>query len=164
MLGSRSPQNLGDWATLHAGIATGSVAEAAGFGELIVLAVKGSAAEQALQLAGASNLAGKTVIDATKPIADVPPVHGVIGFFTSLDQSLMERLQQAFPEARFVKAFSCVGHAFMVNPSFAAGRVGARLQAAHLKRARGAGVGKSAWNADWRLSAGSAVLFQRVSK
>jgi predicted dinucleotide-binding enzyme len=30
----------------------------------------------------------------------------------------MERLQRLVPEARFVKAFSCVGNAFMVNPDF----------------------------------------------
>ncbi len=52
----------------------------------------------------------------------MPPVNGVLRFFTSLEDSLMERLQREFADARFVKAFSCVGNAFMVNPGFAGGK------------------------------------------
>jgi predicted dinucleotide-binding enzyme len=94
-----------------------SFAETARFGEIVVLATKGSAAENAVRLAGTANLAGKVVIDTTNPIADAPPVNGVLKFFTSLDDSLMERLQRLAPEARFVKAFSCIGNALMVNPA-----------------------------------------------
>jgi len=46
----------------------------------------------------------------------------VLKFFTNLDESLMERLQNAFPEAHFVKAFSSVGNACMVNPQFQGGK------------------------------------------
>jgi 8-hydroxy-5-deazaflavin:NADPH oxidoreductase len=60
-------------------------------------------------------------MDATNPIADAPPESGVIRFFTNLDESLMERLQKKAPDVRFVKAFSCVGNAFMVNPQFPGG-------------------------------------------
>ena len=35
-----------------------------------------------LDLCGAENLAGKTVIDATNPIEESPPVNGVLRFFT----------------------------------------------------------------------------------
>ena len=87
-----------------------------------MLAVKGTVALEALKAAGAANLAGKPVIDATNPIADAPPTNGVLKFFTSLDQSLMERLQSAFPDAHFVKAFNSVGNAQMINPQFAGGR------------------------------------------
>ena len=38
---------------------------------------------------------GKTIIDVTNPIADTPPVNGVLKYFTTLDDSLMERLQRA---------------------------------------------------------------------
>jgi predicted dinucleotide-binding enzyme len=69
-------------------------------------------------MAGAENLRGKIVIDATNPIADAPPEAGVLRFFTSLDSSLMEQLQAAHPEARFVKAFNSIGNALMVNPDF----------------------------------------------
>lgn len=77
-----------------------------------------SAAEEALKKAGFAHLKGKTIIDATNPIADAPPVNGVIQFFTGPNDSLMERLQRLVPEANFVKSFSCVGNAFMVNPDF----------------------------------------------
>lgn len=96
----------------------GSFEETAKFGDLVVLAVKGAAAEAAVRSAGVTNLAGKTVIDTTNPIADAAPVNGVLQFFTSLDHSLMERLQTLAPDAAFVKAFSCVGNAVMVNPEF----------------------------------------------
>jgi hypothetical protein len=96
----------------------GSFDEAAAFGELLVLTTRGSAAEAALTAAGVGHLRGKTVIDTTNPIADAPPVNGVLQFFTARNESLMERLQALAPEAHFVKAFSCVGNAVMVNPDF----------------------------------------------
>jgi hypothetical protein len=98
-----------------------SFQDTARFGEVVVLAVKGTAAESAVQLCGALNLAGKVVIDAMNPIADGAPVNGVLPFFTTHQESLMERLQKLAPKAKFVKAFSCVGSAFMVNPKFKGG-------------------------------------------
>ena len=92
------------------------------FGDLAVLAVKGTAAAAMLRTAGTKSLAGKTLIDATNPIADAPPVGGVLKFFTTLDESLMERLQSEFPQLHFVKAFNSVGSAQMVDPRYAAGR------------------------------------------
>jgi predicted dinucleotide-binding enzyme len=121
-IGSRTPQKLADWAAENPTGETGTFAGAAAFGELLVLAVKGSAAEDALREAGKENLAGKTVIDACNPIADAPPDHGVLKFFTTYDESLMERLQRAFPGANFVKAFNSVGNNSMVNPEFPVGR------------------------------------------
>ena len=87
-----------------------------------MLAVAGAVALDALKLAGAANIAGKTVIDACNPIGGGPPVHGVLTFFTSLTDSLMERLQKAYPAAHFVKAFNSVGAAQMVDPQFAGGK------------------------------------------
>jgi predicted dinucleotide-binding enzyme len=55
-------------------------------------------------------------LDTTNPIAEVPPENGVLKFFTTLDDSLMERLQKISPLANFVKCFSCVGNTLMVNP------------------------------------------------
>jgi len=88
----------------------------------VVLAVKGDVAVEALGAAGAANLAGKPVIDATNPIADALPVNGVVKFFTNLDESLMERLQREFAGVRFVKAFNSVGSPFMINPQFKGGK------------------------------------------
>lgn len=122
MLGTRSPEKLAPWKTNHPDGHVGRFADAARFGELVVLAVKGTAAAEALHAAGAANLSGKPVIDATNPLADAPPENGVLKFFTSLDESLMERLQREFEEARFVKAFNSVGNALMVNPHFEGGK------------------------------------------
>jgi predicted dinucleotide-binding enzyme len=122
MRGSREPAKLEAWKAGAGGKAhVGTFADAAAWGEIVVLAVKGSAASAALELAGLANLAGKTVIDATNPIADAPPEHGVLRYFTDVNESLMERLQKQAPAAHFVKAFSSVGNAFMVNPSFPGG-------------------------------------------
>jgi predicted dinucleotide-binding enzyme len=121
-IGTREPAKLADWASQHRTARIASFPDAAKFGELIVLAVKGTVALDALRAAGASNLAGKPVIDATNPIADEPPVNGVLKFFTNLDESLMERLQRAFVDVRFVKAFNSVGHRLMDNPHFKEGK------------------------------------------
>lgn len=122
MVASREPGKLEDWARQHRGARTGTPEETAKFAEVAVLAAKGTAAAAMVRVAGPANLAGKPVIDATNPIADAPPVNGVFRFFTSLDDSLMERLQKEFPQIRFVKAFNSVGSARMVNPVYAAGR------------------------------------------
>jgi predicted dinucleotide-binding enzyme len=122
MRGSREPVKFGDWlARSGAKGRAGTFAEAARWADIVVLAVKGDAAESVLDLAGAQALAGKVVIDTTNPIASSPPVHDVLRFFTTLDDSLMERLQRRVPAARFVKAFSCVGNALMVDPKLPGG-------------------------------------------
>jgi len=117
MLGSRDVSKLADW-QLETGAWVGTFEETADFGEIIVLAVKGNAAKSALEIVGADRLNGKTVIDTTNPVADLPPVNGVIQFYTSLDRSLMEDLQLQMPGVNFVKSFSCVGNPFMVDPDF----------------------------------------------
>jgi predicted dinucleotide-binding enzyme len=119
MIGTRSPQKLAEWSA-EAGERgrVGSVAQAASYGDLVVLAVKGTAAMETLRSAGGESLRGKTVVDTTNPIADAPPENGVLKFFTSLDNSLMEQLQSAFPDVHLVKAFNSVGNALMVNPDF----------------------------------------------
>ncbi|MBS3135789.1 NAD(P)-binding domain-containing protein [Candidatus Woesearchaeota archaeon] len=115
MVGTGNQQKLSEWKSKNKA-KTGSFSEAASFGEIIVLAVKGTAAKDALKAAG--NINGKTIIDTTNPIADAPPENGVLKFFTSLDNSLMEQLQETFQDANFVKAFNSIGNAFMVNPDF----------------------------------------------
>jgi predicted dinucleotide-binding enzyme len=119
-IGSRSAEKVTPFANA-AGISAGTFAEVAAWADVVVLAVKGTAAEEALQLAGADSLEQKVVIDATNPITEEPPVDGVLKFFTGPNDSLLERLQTKFPDARFVKAFNSVGNAYMVNPSFPGG-------------------------------------------
>jgi predicted dinucleotide-binding enzyme len=121
-MGTREPGKLSEWKQKNPQGEIGSFADAAAYGEVVVLAVKGTVAAEALRAAGAAHVKGKTVIDATNPIADAPPQNGVLKFFTDLDESLMERLQKAFPDARLVKAFNSVGNARMVDPRFAGGK------------------------------------------
>jgi 8-hydroxy-5-deazaflavin:NADPH oxidoreductase len=96
--------------------------DGAAFGDVVLLAVKGTAASEALRQAGGGNLKGKPVMDACNPIADAPPVNGVLQFFTDHKESLMEKLQKEFPEAHFVKAFNSVGSDLMVDPRLPGGK------------------------------------------
>lgn len=121
VMGTRDDAKLFDWLAENRGARAASVAEAAAFGEVVVLAVKGTVAAQVLRAAGEPGLSGKPVIDATNPITDDAPVNGVLKFFTSLEDSLLERLQREFPYARLVKAFNSVGSPLMVNPQVAGG-------------------------------------------
>jgi predicted dinucleotide-binding enzyme len=116
VLGSRTGKEVEGWDG-----ATATFGDAAASADLVVLAVKGAVAED---LVGsiATQLDGKTVIDTTNPIADRPPTDGVIAYFTTFDDSLMERLQRRVPGAHFVKAFNSVGNGVMVHPTYAGTR------------------------------------------
>jgi hypothetical protein len=116
-LGTRDVSKLADFAAKTPGARLASGAQAAAFGELVVLAVKGGAALQAARDAGAG-LDGKPVLDTTNPIADAPPVDGVLPYFTGRNESLLESLQAAHPKARWVKAFNSVGAGRMIDPDF----------------------------------------------
>lgn len=119
MLGTRDASKLAEWKSKAVGNAKiGSMEEAAKFGEIIILAVKGNSAESLVK-ATHMQLSGKTVIDTTNPIADAPPVNGVLKYFTDMNESLMEKLQKVAPSAGFVKAFNSVGSHLMMNPSYA---------------------------------------------
>jgi predicted dinucleotide-binding enzyme len=117
MLGTRntSKQNLVQFND-EAKIDVGTFDETAKFGDMLVLCVKGGAAEEALQLAGAENLSQKIIIDTTNPISNRPPVNGVLNFSTDINFSLMEQLQKDYPYAKFVKCFNSVGNTLMYKP------------------------------------------------
>jgi predicted dinucleotide-binding enzyme len=104
------------------GISVGTFVDVAKQSEIIVLATKGSGAEDAIKLAGTTNFSNKVVIDTTNPISETtPPTNGVIHFFTTLEESLMERIQKLIPDAKIVKAFNIVGNPFMYKPKFPGG-------------------------------------------
>jgi len=120
MRGSRDPLKLGGWKNKAGqGASVGTFEETARFGEVVVLAVKGTAAEACISQCG-SALDGKVVLDTTNPIAEKAPVNGVLSYFTTFEESLMERLQKKSPKARFVKCYSSVGAPLMVKPKLPA--------------------------------------------
>jgi predicted dinucleotide-binding enzyme len=123
MLGTRNTakEEVKKWAAANPMGSTGSFAETAKFGEVLVLATGGSVTESAIQLAGVEHFSGKLVIDATNPIAAAPPTNGVLHFFTSLEDSLMEMIQRLLPDAKLVKAFNSVGNYSMYKPQFPGG-------------------------------------------
>ena len=123
MIGSRDPAKaeLREWlAGDGSGIEVGTFAETAAHGELLVLAVLGNAAEEAIADAGPDNFKGKIVIDAMNPLdfsGGFPPKLSIAG-----EDSLGERVQRALPEARVVKAFNTIGNPYFVDPSFSEGQ------------------------------------------
>lgn len=123
MLGTRDPgkAEVQQWLRENPGGRAGGFDETAKFGEFIVLATLGRAAESAIELAGPANFAAKTVMDTTDPLAPAPPVEGVLQFTTGPNESLGERIQARIPEANVVKAFNSVGNSRMVNPSYEQG-------------------------------------------
>jgi predicted dinucleotide-binding enzyme len=123
MISSRhsDKEEMKKWKVANPAGKTGSFNEASAFGELLVLAVAGNAAAEALKACGQKNLDGKTIIDVTNPIAGGPE-KGVLKFSTTLDKSMMEGLQLLVPGANFVKAFNSVGNTLMYKPKFKEGR------------------------------------------
>lgn len=118
LLGTRnvSKPEVTNWKNENREARIGSFRDAAIFGDVLVLAVSGDAAGAALELADTNNLAAKIIIDATNPISKSAPVNGVLNFFTTYNESLMERLQAKAPNGLFVKAFNSVGNAVMYKP------------------------------------------------
>lgn len=116
-IGSREPEKLAGWAKEQGAKASaGTFAEAAAFGEIVVVATLWSGTEHALQLAGSANFAGKVVIDVTNPLVFEPGKPPRLALGTN--DSGGEQVQRWLPEARVVKAFNTVGAPHMIHPRF----------------------------------------------
>jgi len=120
MLGSRDPKKLEAWRKETTGkVSTGTFAQAASHGSIVILATNGAGTEAALDLAGANNFAGKLVLDASNPLDfahGMPP-----GLLFGTTDSLGERVQRKLPDAKVVKCFNTVSNVRFIDPKFKAG-------------------------------------------
>jgi len=120
-IGSREPwsDKLREWKGKAGPLAsTGSFAEAASFGELVILATLWAGTENALRLAGPEALAGKPLVDTTNPL-DFST--GAPRLSVGHTDSAGEQVQRWAPRAQVVKAFNTVGSRHMVKPAFPGG-------------------------------------------
>jgi len=120
MIGSDHPEKLEMFKNEYPKVETATFEQSAQWADLVFLCVKGAVAEKVVEKT-VRHLSGKIIVDTTNPIADAPPDNGVLKFFTSLEESLMERLQKIAPDAQFVKALNSSGSGLMINPDFGGG-------------------------------------------
>src|SRR5688572_19504073 len=118
-IGTRDPDRLAAWRAEFPALAAADTREACvAWAELVILSVRGSAAEEVIRAAGPQRFAGKVVIDASDPL-DFST--GRPGLFVGTTDSLGERVQRWLPEARVVKALNTVLAAVMVDPKLSGG-------------------------------------------
>ncbi|MEA2716160.1 MAG: 8-hydroxy-5-deazaflavin:NADPH oxidoreductase [Actinomycetota bacterium] len=98
---------------------SGTFADAAGSAELVVNATGGGVSLQALEMAGADNLAGKVLVDVANPLQRTPGVGLTLSVCNT--DSLGEQIQRRFPEARVVKTLNTVNADVMVEPGIVPG-------------------------------------------
>jgi 8-hydroxy-5-deazaflavin:NADPH oxidoreductase len=119
MIGTRDSNKLSGWHASHEDVKVGSFSEAAAHGELVFNATNGSSTLVALNMAGESNLNGKVLVDISNPLdfsKGMPP-----SLLVTNTDSLGERIQRVFPQAKVVKALNTVTAPLMVNPQRVAG-------------------------------------------
>jgi predicted dinucleotide-binding enzyme len=124
MIGTRDPsqQKLSNWLNEQGkDITEGTFAEAAAFGDILVLSIGWPYVENVIKLADPTNFKGKLVLDTTNPlrfeVEGKPPVLD-IGHTNSAGESV----QRWLPDAHVVKAFNIVGNPHMVYPDFPDGK------------------------------------------
>jgi len=118
-MGSRDARNekaLAWASTAGINASTGTFADAAQFGDVIVLALLWAGAENAIKLAGPQNFVDKVVIDAINPLVFEPGKGPALA--VGHTDSAGEQVQRWLPSAHVVKAFNIVGNAHMFKPDF----------------------------------------------
>lgn len=92
----------------------GTFADAAAFGEMVLLATKGDVAVDVVRAAKAG-LEGKVLVDATNPLdfsKGMPPTLFVTG-----NDSLGERIQKELPATKVVKGLNTISAPVMIDPA-----------------------------------------------
>jgi len=110
---------FGAWQAEHPEVRLADLADAAAHGELVVNAIAGAAALEALRLAGEANLDGKVLVDVANPLdfsQGMPPSLSVVN-----TDCLGECIQREFPAARVVKTLNTMNALVMVNPGAVGG-------------------------------------------
>ncbi|MBN8584305.1 MAG: NAD(P)-binding domain-containing protein [Ignavibacteria bacterium] len=125
MLGTRDPKaaKITEWLSGNGkGVKAGTFEQTAAYGEIIILCPLYRAIDDVIELAGKKNFEGKIVIDTTNPIAEEPPVNGVLKYVKTAEGSAGEHIQTLLPNAHVVKAFNSIGSAYMYKPKFEGGQ------------------------------------------
>lgn len=113
----RTDSKFKDFLDKNPGVALGSFAEVAAFGDLLVNASKGDATLAILNSAGSSALKGKVLLDVSNPLdfsRGMPPV--LIPELCNTN-SLGEEIQRRFPELRVVKTLNTMWNGIMLHPT-----------------------------------------------
>jgi predicted dinucleotide-binding enzyme len=121
-IGSRGPESekVQKWVKDNGPLASaGTFAQAAKFGEIVVLSTLWTGTRSALDLAGGDAFHGKIVLDTTNPLDfshGFPPRLSI-----GHTDSAGEQVQRWLPKAHIVKCFNIVGHTLMVHPELPGG-------------------------------------------
>ncbi|MET8624336.1 NAD(P)-binding domain-containing protein [Kitasatospora sp. NPDC004669] len=133
---------------------TGTFAEAAAFGEVVLNATGGTVSLAALRAAGAEQLAGKLLIDVSNPLVFGPD--GAVTLDPVNTDSVGEQIQREFPGARVVKALNTLNCDLMVDPGRLAGEHNLFIAGndATAKAETVALLGEFGWPAEWIVDLG----------
>lgn len=107
------------WAQSHADVGLATFADATADAEVVINATSGLASLAALAAAGGDHLAGRVIVDVSNPLdfsVGFPPTLSVCN-----DDSLAERIQRAFPDAKVVKTLNTMNADVMVHPELVGG-------------------------------------------
>lgn len=105
---------LREWLDRNPQVRLGTFSEAAKHGDMVINAINGQHAMEALKMAGEEHLQGKTIMDISNPLdfsKGMPP-----SLFISNNDSLGEQVQKAYPKAKVVKTLNTVNAILQVDP------------------------------------------------